>query len=47
MTGADVEVICGEWEIGNVPQEESGELYNVILQIFHSIFSRFIDFGNH
>ena len=33
MTGADVEVICGEWEIGNVPQEESEELYNVILQI--------------
>ena len=33
MTGDDVEVICGEWEIGNIPREESGEEYNVILQI--------------
>ena len=30
MTGEDVEVICGEWEIGNIPPEESGEAYNVI-----------------
>ena len=33
MTGDDVEVICGEWEIGNIPREESGEEYNVILPI--------------
>ena len=33
MTGADVEVICGEWEVGNVPPDVSGELYNVILQV--------------
>ena len=33
MTGDDVEVICGEWEIGNVPQEASGEKYNVVLPI--------------
>ena len=30
MTGDDVEVICGEWEIGNIPQQESGEEYNVV-----------------
>ena len=33
MTGEDVEVICGEWEIGNIPKEESGEAYNVIFSI--------------
>ena len=33
MTGDDVEVICGEWEIGNIPREESGEEYNVILPV--------------
>ena len=33
MSGNDVEVICGEWEIGDIPQEESGEEYNVILEI--------------
>ena len=33
MTGHDVEIICGEWEIGDIPQEESGEEYNVILEI--------------
>ena len=33
MTGDDVEVICGEWETGSIPMEESGELYNVILPI--------------
>ena len=33
MTGKDVEVICGEWETGNIPKEESGENYNVILSI--------------
>ena len=33
MTGQDVEIICGEWEIGNIPQQESGEEYNLILPI--------------
>ena len=33
MTGDDVEVICGEWEIGNIPQQQSGEEYNVVLPI--------------
>ena len=33
MTGKDVEVICGEWEIGSTPQLESGEEYNIIMKI--------------
>ena len=33
MTGEDVEVICGEWETGNIPKDESGETYNVIFSI--------------
>ena len=33
MTGDDVEVICGEWEIGNIPREKSGEKYNLVLTI--------------
>ena len=33
MTGNDVEVICGEWEIGNIPREKSGEKYNLVLAI--------------
>ena len=33
MTGHDVEVICGEWEIGNIPREKSGEKYNLVLAI--------------
>ena len=33
MTGADVEIICGEWEIGDIPPDESGEEYNVVLTI--------------
>ena len=33
MTGADVEVICGEWEIGDIPPDESGEEYNAVLPI--------------
>ena len=28
-----MEVLCGEWEIGNIPQEESGEQYNIALPI--------------
>ena len=37
MSGEDVEVICGEWEIGNRTQTESGEEYNVILSVDVSI----------
>ena len=33
MSGEDVEVICGEWEIGNRTLIESGEEYNVILSV--------------
>ena len=28
-----MEALCGEWEIGNIPQEESGEEYNIVLPI--------------
>ena len=37
MSGEDVEVICGEWEIGNKNPTESGEEYNVILSVDVSI----------
>ena len=33
MTGDDAEIICGEWETGNYTAEESGEEYNIILEI--------------
>ena len=33
MTGNDVEVVCGEWEIGNTPFSTSGEKYNSIFRI--------------
>ena len=33
MTGEDAEIICGEWETGNYTAEESGEEYNIILEI--------------
>ena len=33
MTGEDTEVICGEWETGNFTAEESGEEFNIILEI--------------
>ena len=33
MTGDDAEIICGEWETGPTPMEESGEKYNIILPI--------------
>ena len=32
-SGSDVEVICGEWEIGNISASLSGEKYNIILPI--------------
>ena len=33
MTGGDVEVVCGEWEIGEKPYRTSGEDYNLVLNI--------------
>ena len=33
MTGADAEILCGEWETGDAPTESSGERYNIILSI--------------
>ena len=33
LTGEDAEIICGEWETGSFPPIESGEKYNVILDI--------------
>ena len=30
MSGEDVEVICGEWEIGDASMTSSGERYNVL-----------------
>ena len=33
MTGEDVEVVCGDWEIGDIPYTTSGEEYNVVLPI--------------
>ena len=33
MTGSDAEIVCGEWQTGDYPQSESGELYNIHLDI--------------
>ena len=33
MTGEDVEVVCGEWEIGEKPYRTSGEDFNLVLNI--------------
>ena len=33
MDGDDAEVICGEWETGEISSIESGEEYNVVLNI--------------
>ena len=33
MTGGDVEVVCGDWEIGDKPYRTSGEDFNVVLNI--------------
>ena len=33
MTGDDVEVICGEWEIGTESMSSSGETYNIIFKV--------------
>ena len=32
-SGSDVEVVCGEWEIGSTSASLSGEKYNIILPI--------------
>ena len=39
MKGEDVEVICGEWEIGDAPMVDSGEDYNVIFRVEVSLIS--------
>ena len=33
LTGADAEIICGEWETGTASMADSGEEYNIILPI--------------
>ena len=33
MTGEDVEIICGEWETGNYTAAQSGEDFNLVLNI--------------
>ena len=33
MTGQDAEIICGEWETGNIRPSLSGEKYNILLDI--------------
>ena len=33
MTGQDAEIICGEWETGNIRASISGEKYNILLDI--------------
>ena len=33
MIGDDAEIICGEWETGPTPMDESEEVYNIILPI--------------
>ena len=33
MTGADAEILCGEWETWNAPSISSGERYNIKLNI--------------
>ena len=36
-SGSDVEVVCGEWEIGNTSASLSGEKYNIILPIVNIV----------
>ena len=33
MTGKDAEIICGEWETGDIPPIKTGEKYNVVMNI--------------
>ena len=31
--GDDAEIICGEWQTGDIPRNSSAEEYNIILEI--------------
>ena len=33
MTGFDAEILCGEWDTSDTPPTESGERYNIVLNI--------------
>ena len=33
MTGSDAEILCGEWDTSDAPLSESGERYNIVLNI--------------
>ena len=33
MTGQDAEILCGEWDTYDAPSTESGERYNIVLNI--------------
>ena len=33
MTGSDAEILCGEWDTSDTPLNESGERYNIVLNI--------------
>ena len=33
LTGVDAEILCGEWEAGDVPPSSSGEEYNLFIKI--------------
>ena len=33
MSAEDAEILCGEWETGDIAQISSGEIYNVFLEI--------------
>ena len=33
MTANDAEILCGEWETGEIPSNVSEEQYNIVLDI--------------
>ena len=33
MTGSDAEILCGEWDTSDMPSSQSGERYNIALNI--------------
>ena len=37
MTGSDADILCGEWQTGPFPSEDSGEEYNIKLEILQVI----------
>ena len=37
MTGSDADILCGEWQTGSFPQEDSEEKYNIKLEILEVI----------